>query len=214
MFDASDHTFIRRKRETVSLFDVYDQVKTQGDKLVKAASDRAADLAAQATVVNDVSNLTTTVAGLTFRVDALIESTKSKGAEVPCTPGIEYQSGKDKAGNAICKYLTQPCNTFSRTPMFEKAAATRGSDRVCAPYTATPAGQFMLVAGGAFKDHVFKKHTVCTKDKQFETVKPTPTSDRKCQVMQRTCHKPCARHRMVISARHVECKHSVLRALL
>lgn len=218
VYAGSDHTFIRRKRDTVSLFDMYDEVKTHGNKLATAASDRTADLAAQskindkaesvtAAVVEDVSKLKSTFEKLAGRVDVLVDS--SKGAEVPCTPGIEYQSGKDKAGKAICKYLTQPCNTFSRTPMYEKAAATRISDRVCASYTPTPAGKYLVVSGGAFKDHVFKAFTACTKGKQFEAVKPTPTSDRKCQVIQRTCHKPCARHRIVISARHVEYKHCV-----
>ena len=51
LFDADDHTFIRRRRDTVSLFDMADAVKGQGEKLdqtaSKTASDRAADIAAQ-----------------------------------------------------------------------------------------------------------------------------------------------------------------------
>ena len=100
-----------------------------------------------------------------------------------CAPGVEYQSGKDKDGNALCKYLTQPCNTFydrTKAIMFEKTAASRTSDRVCSHYTPIPDGQFLVVAGGAFKDNVYKKFTVCTKGKEWESVAPTPTSNREC----------------------------------
>ena len=126
-----------------------------------------------------VKTLTTTVSKLTGQLDALVGT----GSAVPCTPGVEYQSGKDKDGKALCKYLTRPCDVFTNPRYFEKAAATRTSDRVCAQYTPFPAGSFLVVTGGAFKDNVYKKLKVCAKGKEFESTAGTRTSDRQCKAV-------------------------------
>jgi len=194
MYAGADHTFIRRRRDTVSLFDMSDAVTAYGSKLDAMASDRTADLAAQGKlnaaaklatekVAKDVNTLTTTATKMTAQLDALVAAASS-GEDAACTPGVEYQSGTDKSTKkAICKYLTQPCNTFATYPMYEKQAASRTSDRVCAPYSRLPEEQYVAVAGTAFKDNVFKKLTVCTKGKQYQSTPPTSTSDRKCSTI-------------------------------
>lgn len=186
VYAGEDHTFVRRRRDAVSLFDMSDAVDDHKQKLAKLASDRSTDLAAQSKIngkiAEDVKTLASSATKMTGQLEAIIAAASS-GEDAACTPGVEYQSGTDKTTKkAICKYLTQPCNTFVNNPMYEKTAATRTSDRVCVPVTLLGAGQYMAALGGAFKDNVYKKLTVCTKT-QYQTLAPTRTSDRQCKTI-------------------------------
>lgn len=133
------------------------------------------------TATGRVKTLEATVTKMNGALDGLVAAVNTE--EVPCTPGVEFQSGTDKKGKAICKYLTFPCHELGGVGYFQKTAATRISDRVCSKYSPQPAGQYLAVRGGAFDDNVYKKFKVCTKGKEFESVAGTATSDRECKTI-------------------------------